>query len=666
MSVFAGGATLEAVEAVGAGSGIERDDVLELLSALVGRYLVGADTDEDPTRYLLLETIRQYAADRLEERADTESVRTTHARYYAMLANELIQGSLGPDEKRFVQRLAAESDNLRLSLTYAISVEDTETALQMIDAITQRLVYNAGLAYRGLFVLADDVAALPGAADDPRYPSVLFAAGHGALFDRDIDETARRADLIDEAVARLGLPANSLPALQCALLRSSVAMSSDDLPGMFDAFGVLCSNPQPWVAAWLGFRAHLFMLVGDTETARADADKALVLARQLASPSVLANALSAGANVHARDDPGRALAYFREAVSLATQSEIALEPIATVAVRIAPMPEALAAWRRLFERARWSGYVTPSALESMAALFAETQPLVGAMFFGAVEARHGPGLPLAGGLRRRRDRAIAAVEAALGSEQRAELMAQGGSMSDARLAEVAIDAIDRALAEGHEIVIVVDDWSTMVDDAEPGADAAPPAAPVAASGTNEFRREGDTWAIDYDGTAVRLRDAKGLRYLARLLARPGQEIHVADLAVDTDEGNAIARSGDAGEFLDAEATEAYRRRFQDLDAERNDAIDANDLERAARAEAEMDTLTEQLTAAYGLGGRARTADNPTERVRKAVANRIKDSLRRISEQHPALGRHLTNAVRTGTYCSYRPERPTAWDLDPGA
>ena len=81
-----------------------------------------------------------------------------------------------------------------------------------------------------------------------------------------------------------------------------------------------------------------------------------------------------------------------------------------------------------------------------------------------------------------------------------------------------------------------------------------------------------------------------------------------------------------------------------------------------RAQAEIDALTDQLAGAYGLGGRARTLGDPVERVRKAVTNRIRDSLDRITAEHERLGRHLANAVHTGTFCSYTPERPNAWKL----
>lgn len=173
------------------------------------------------------------------------------------------------------------------------------------------------------------------------------------------------------------------------------------------------------------------------------------------------------------------------------------------------------------------------------------------------------------------------------------------------------------------------------------------------------------WTIAYGGTQVQLRDAKGLRYLARLLAEQGREIHVNDLAAEAI-GEAVPGSGSGGEVLDETAKAAYRRRLTELEAEVAEASEWNDTERVARAQAEIDTLTDQLTAAYRLGGRARTMNDPAERARKAVTNRIRDSLDRIAAEHEALGRHLTNAIHTGTFCSYNPERPTAWELSPHA
>jgi len=65
----------------------------------------------------------------------------------------------------------------------------------------------------------------------------------------------------------------------------------------------------------------------------------------------------------------------------------------------------------------------------------------------------------------------------------------------------------------------------------------------------------------------------------------------------------------------------------------------------------------------GLGGRSRRLVSLAERARSAVTWRIRHAQRRIAAAHPSLGRHLENSLRTGTFCSYRPERPVAWRFD---
>jgi len=193
----------------------------------------------------------------------------------------------------------------------------------------------------------------------------------------------------------------------------------------------------------------------------------------------------------------------------------------------------------------------------------------------------------------------------------------------------------------------------------------------------EFRREGDVWSIEFAGRAARLKDSKGLRNIAHLLGRPGVEVHCSELVAAADRvvagrspsdrelaeaGLSVGSGGDAGEVLDARAREEYRARLVDLRAELEDAQAANDPERAARASADMDFLERELAAAFGLGARARKAGDPGERARKAVAERIRAAVARVLEAHPALGRHLENSIRTGTFCSYQPEAPVVWVL----
>ena len=194
------------------------------------------------------------------------------------------------------------------------------------------------------------------------------------------------------------------------------------------------------------------------------------------------------------------------------------------------------------------------------------------------------------------------------------------------------------------------------------------------SKAGRFRREGDYWTLVHDGKTVRVRDAKGMRYLARLLADPGREFHALDLAGDgvasasvgvaDESGMAIGDVGDAGIRLDAEAKSAYRARLQELQDEAAQAEGWNDIERAARAQQEIAFLTNELKGAVGLGGRDRPEASAAERARLSVTRALRSAIVRIGEQHADAGRHFDVTIRTGTFCSYQPDPrvPTTWEL----
>lgn len=178
-------------------------------------------------------------------------------------------------------------------------------------------------------------------------------------------------------------------------------------------------------------------------------------------------------------------------------------------------------------------------------------------------------------------------------------------------------------------------------------------------GDNVFNRTGDVWTIRSGGREIRLRDSKGLHDLAMLLARPGVHIAALDLA-----GAEGARADtDAGEVLDATAREEFRQRLIDLEEEASAADAAGDIGRSTRIASERESLIEQLTAAYGLGGRARRVGSVAERARTAVTARIRDAIRRITLAHSELGQHLRRSIRTGTFCVYEPETPVRWHTE---
>ena len=192
---------------------------------------------------------------------------------------------------------------------------------------------------------------------------------------------------------------------------------------------------------------------------------------------------------------------------------------------------------------------------------------------------------------------------------------------------------------------------------------APPAA--GAAGQNIFRREGEFWTIVWNGKTIRLRDAKGLRYIAHLLAHPGAEIHVHDMitvveggAVDTQsqaaarsDGLEIVRDVDGRDSaLDSRARSEYGARLRELRIELDEANRFNDSARSQRLRAEFELLSDELSAVL-----RHPASSDAERARSMVSKRIRATLDKIHDEDPALGRHFSASIKTGYFCAYLPD-----------
>jgi predicted ATPase len=126
LTVFTGGRSLAAAEAVCAGNGIEPREVLDLLTQLVDKSLLYTDGQDGEVRYWMLETIWQYGRERLREAGEADALRARHAAYYAALAEGVGPKLQGPEPARWLDLLKQEQENLRAALAWCQASADVE------------------------------------------------------------------------------------------------------------------------------------------------------------------------------------------------------------------------------------------------------------------------------------------------------------------------------------------------------------------------------------------------------------------------------------------------------------------------------------------------------------------------------------------------------------
>jgi non-specific serine/threonine protein kinase len=138
LSVFAGGLTLEAAEEVATGGDVSRSQVIDLLGQLINKSLVRVGTrsedSESETRYGMLETIREYAREKLDEFGETEQIRQRHFDFFITLAEQAEPKLRSPEQLAWLDRLEVEYDNLRAAWVCAIGI-DAKLASRLISAL---------------------------------------------------------------------------------------------------------------------------------------------------------------------------------------------------------------------------------------------------------------------------------------------------------------------------------------------------------------------------------------------------------------------------------------------------------------------------------------------------------------------------------------------------
>lgn len=186
LTVFSGGWMLEAAERVCGGDGVSSDDVVDLQDRLVRKSLVVVESDGGSgTRFRLLETIRQYAGERLRETGSLAAMRDRHLAYHRAVAGAAKVELHRPDQKRWLQRLSRDHDNVRAALDWAVET-DPAAALELCEGLAEFWDVR-GFVGEGRRWLARALAAARDLPPSPARVEVLCQAAHLASRQGDME-----------------------------------------------------------------------------------------------------------------------------------------------------------------------------------------------------------------------------------------------------------------------------------------------------------------------------------------------------------------------------------------------------------------------------------------------------------------------------------------------
>jgi predicted ATPase/class 3 adenylate cyclase/DNA-binding CsgD family transcriptional regulator len=283
LSVFAGGWTLDAAEAVASGGDIPDWQVLDLLAALVSKSLVQADVIHGSTRYRLLETVRHYAGERLTLHAgpDASDVRAVHRDHYLALVETAVPQLRGPEDHRWLDRIEAEFDNIRAALAFSIADPGSAESGLRLAAALRTFVFSRGHSGEVIEALGA-LLGRPEARQPSRFLALALVANCKLLthFNRspDIPSMAQEAIAIARGLADDDVAADALTALNWfSYLQGDLSAAlarADEAVALARAAG----NPTR-IAVALGHRAVFKAEAGDLDASLADYQEVLSLAR---------------------------------------------------------------------------------------------------------------------------------------------------------------------------------------------------------------------------------------------------------------------------------------------------------------------------------------------------------------------------------------------------
>lgn len=313
LSVFAGSFDLAAAQAVCADG--EEDDTLDLLAGLVDKSMVVVRSVTDRTRYAVLETLRAYGRERLQEKGIEAQLAMRHAEYFTDLAERAGAGVETAEEREWIERVLPDYDNLRTAFERAMADENIDLALRMVAACAETLGIRVGYE---VFGWAERVAAVAD-SDHPLFPAAVGTAARGAWGHGEYVLARRLAALAGGRVPGPGTSRIAYPGDVLADLDLFEGKVDRVLNYWEEQVAVARKDGHPIrLGQTLSTAAVLHgVLGGDFDPHLPAAQEGVQIAEATGNPTARSTAYFGLAFLLKRSEPGRALALFDEAASLA-------------------------------------------------------------------------------------------------------------------------------------------------------------------------------------------------------------------------------------------------------------------------------------------------------------------------------------------------------------
>lgn len=313
LSVFAGGFTLEAAEAVGAGGALDSADILDLLARLVEKSLVVMEPGG--ARYRMLETVRQYAQEKLDATDEGAATHALHLAFYCAFAEAARAELAGPAQGHWLARVDRELENVLAAHRWCeVSPETGAHGLQLVTALKFYWI-NRGYFGLGHQVTVEALARAQASARDLARCRGLLLAGQLCLFTGRFDEAGRflreSLEIAREQGVKAAVSAVLPPLAIASIRRGELATARMHLDESLALAGELANKRQLAVA--LNELAQLDRLEGHHESAADRYERVLALAREIDDrESIAVGLLNLAMLALSARDPDRAEAMLRE------------------------------------------------------------------------------------------------------------------------------------------------------------------------------------------------------------------------------------------------------------------------------------------------------------------------------------------------------------------